>query len=119
VFDVPGTVRIIGMHLFASTFGLYCVDAPNATDCSSAQFSLDATPMFLGIITTDASLADFQVRHTNGGTTMLLRIGDVAVNSGAVSAAPEPSTMALVGGGLVLFPFIARRRARNRPDAAQ
>jgi hypothetical protein len=112
VLDLPATVSIVAMHLSATIFGPYCHEAPGTTNCLGGQFTLDPTVSFFGVIS-DAPLADFQLRRTAGGGTNLLMISDISVSSGASAATPEPSTFALIGSGLILFPLISRRKRRS------
>ena len=110
--DLPTDVRAIGLHL-TGTAGTqqFCVEAPGTTSCDTSLVFGSSDNYFYGVIST-AAISSFQIREkTDVNSFLVVQNFEVGL---AATATPEPSTMVLVGGGLMLFPLLARRRRRQQ-----
>ncbi len=112
----PSTVYALGLYLAGGgptlknwTYG------PSGGTVSLSN----ASTIFLGVISDLplASLPTITLTSPSGTAVLVVndfKIGTLAPPSGGGAETPEPSTFALIGSGLILFPAIARRRSRNR-----
>jgi hypothetical protein len=112
VVTLDSAIRSIGLHLTATGGATsFCFEAAATTTCGytpSAEVLTSGATFFFGIIS-DSPIASFQIRNQSGSSN--LSVQNFEVGSGA--STPEPSTLALVGSGLVVLPFIARRKRRK------
>lgn len=124
-----GTINIAlptGATAFGGYFGFtgsgtWSVTLSGVGDTSFSESAsiTQTTPFYWGVVST-VEFTSISVSMT--GTTKFAAVNGLTFGtptSGGTSETPEPSTMALVGGGLLLFPLIGRRRARNRLGAAR
>jgi hypothetical protein len=109
--DLPTDVRAIGLHV-TGTGGaqLFCFEAPGTTTCDTTLVFGVGDNFFFGIIS-DSAISPLQIRQKTDVNSLLV-VQNFEVGMGA-SEAPEPSTMVLVGSGLILFPLLARRKRRS------
>lgn len=118
--DLPTDVRAIGLHVTGRGGGqAFCVEAPGTTACDIQLVFGSGDNFFIGAIG-DAAISSFQIRQKTDVNSFFV-VQNFEVGMGAAET-PEPSTMALVGSGLILFPLLARRKRRSAqalPDAAQ
>ena len=122
-----GTINITlptGATAFGGYFGFTGSGTWDVTlsGVGDSSFSLTSsvtslTPQYWGVVST---VAFTSISFAASGTKLSAINGFSfgMPSAGASAETPEPSTFALVGSGLVLFPLIARRRARNRSGAA-
>lgn len=111
--DVTPTnpIYAIGLHFLSGSASgnFWCVEAPGSGTCDNILTVTSSSPAFLGVISS-SPLTAFSIRQLGSGTALMFN--DFTVGTLAVSETPEPSTMAMLGGALVLFPLMARRKRR-------
>lgn len=112
VVTLPSDKTSIGLHLTATGGATsFCFEAAATTTCGytpSSEVLSSGSTFFFGIIS-DSPITSFQIQNEAGSSNLVVQ--NFEVGSGA--STPEPSTLALVGSGLVLFPLMARRKRRN------
>ncbi len=111
--DVTPTSPIyaIGLHFLSgsSSGNFWCFEPQGSGSCDNVLTVTSTQPAFFGIIGS-SPLSSFTIRQLGSGTALL--INDFTLGTLAISETPEPSTMAMLGGALVLFPLAARRKRR-------
>ena len=110
--DVPNDIIAIGLHMTGTAGATqFCFEAPGATSCDISLVFGSGDNYFFGIIS-DTPIGSFQIRNKTSSSRLVIQNFEVA-SAPPESGVPEPSTMALVGSGLILFPVIARRKRRQ------
>lgn len=107
IFLPVGTLAF-GMHITSNTNGSYVFIYNSGGNSAPIGFSMNQT-RFIGV-TNSAGLNSFIIDPVG----MTVTINDFELNGAVtVSETPEPGTMALMGGALILFPLLTRRRKQN------
>jgi hypothetical protein len=118
---LPANVYALGMYLISTSITRNWTYGPTGGTISIAN---DST-IFLGVMST-TPLTSFPTitltaqQNSSGVSVVNFRIGTEGAPPSS-SETPEPSTFALIGSGLILFPLIARRKRRQPriPNAAR
>ena len=83
------------------------------TQVFSQTFALGSTAAFQSFGNAVVDLVQFRAANGNGAGYFLaddVTVGSAAVPPGPGTVAPEPASLALLGGGLVMLAGVARRR---------
>lgn len=112
--DVVPTSSIyaLGLHMVSGSAGgsFWCFEPQGSGTCDNMLLIQSSPQAFFGIISS-APISAFTIRQFGAGTALSVTdftVGTLA--SVSTSETPEPSTLALLGGALVLFPLAARRK---------
>jgi hypothetical protein len=107
---LPNDVYAIGFHVMGLSSDKTWTYGP----AGGTTVLNSSTITFIGAISTTPLASLPTLTLTGPGSTTGVTVLDFKIGTaGSVSETPEPSTMAMVGSGLILFPLIARRRKRK------
>jgi hypothetical protein len=115
--DLPSTATAFGGYFGYATGGTFSI-LLSSGGADSFSFQLNPTasnsPVYLGIVSDVAfSSISFTPDPVNKFVALNgLTYGTASVGGGGGAETPEPSTLAMVGVGLIAFPWIARRKRR-------
>jgi hypothetical protein len=110
---------VVGASAFSNTF-IELVSSPSSLNTGSNDlfqlYIAGGTSQFFGIVS-DAPIASvFVWNEGSAGATLNVQsfeVGDESGSGGGSGATPEPTTSALIGGGLVGIYFLRRRGTRG------
>ncbi len=98
----------------SSTSGMqYCIQVDGGSSCAVTDYVSSPQIPFFGWVSDTPFTGTITLTKTN--FTGQLQINNFQVGTlGTTTEAPEPGTMLLMGGSLILFPLLSRRYRRRR-----